>query len=106
MCWTCTESREREEKGGGDGERGNKECVAEDGTNCRQWLFFILEGEIVNRKNHRFNPTLEKISSPPPSLKEIKLTRYDFDFDNPEKEGDCILLVRRIWKPPSLIIIN
>lgn len=45
------------------------------------------------RKNHRFNPTLEKIS---PSLKEIKLTRYDFDFDNPEKEGDCILLVRRI----------
>lgn len=48
------------------------------------------------RKNHRFNPTLEKISSPPPSLKEIKLTRYDFDFDNPEKEEDCILLVRRI----------
>ena len=49
--------RERERDRGGKTakKRGNKECVAEDRTNCRQWLFFILEGEIasVNRAHVR-----------------------------------------------------
>lgn len=45
MSDSRTESRERARRGSRD--RGNKECVAEETTNRRQWFFLIVGRKIV-----------------------------------------------------------